>query len=105
VTLRPWDTLGGGVALTLILHLVVIALLYVLGAIGASLFPQSFDFFTPALAALFLVGVTQVVYIGPLFVAARRRGYTRLAQGLAIGAGITVLLNAACWGSVALLNA
>jgi hypothetical protein len=52
------------------------------------------------LGPLPFVGVAQLLYVVPLFVLARRRGRTRLAQGLAVRAGITVLLNAACWGTV-----
>lgn len=101
-----WDTLPAGVALTFALHAAVLAILFGIGFVGTLIgWELLAGAFVLALAAFFLVGVTQVLYVGPVFVAARRRGLTRLAQGLAVGAGITALLNAACWGTVALTNA
>jgi hypothetical protein len=91
------------VALTFALHVAVLVILFVIGAIGTGLGWELLSgFFVLALGGLILVGVTQVLYVGPAFLVARRRGLTRLAQGLAVGAGITVLLNAACWGTVLL---
>lgn len=49
-------------------------------------------------AAFFFIGIAQLVYVIPALIIARnRRG---IMQGLLIGAGITFLLNAACFGFV-----
>ena len=50
------------------------------------------------LVLLLGVGLVQVVYIIPAFIIARNRGETGIAKGLLIGAGITFLLNATCFG-------
>jgi hypothetical protein len=55
---------------------------------------------TLGLAAPLLIGLTQLVYMVPAIVIALRRGRTSLAKGLIIGAAVTFLLNAACWGAV-----
>ena len=56
-----------------------------------------------AMGGMFLVfgiGLTQILWIGPLIWRARRRGRARETQGPLIGAGIVALLNAACFGAV-----
>ena len=98
-----WDTLPAGVALAFGLHVAVLAILFLIGVIGTTLGSELLGYFLAvALGVLLFVGVVQVLYVGPAFLAARRRGRTQLAQGLAVGAGITFLLNAACWGTVLL---
>ena len=47
---------------------------------------------------LLLIGISQLVYMVPAIVLARRRGRADLVQGLAIGLAVTFLLNAGCWG-------
>ena len=47
---------------------------------------------------LLLIGISQLVYMVPAIVIARRRGRPDLVQGLAIGLAVTFLLNAGCWG-------
>ncbi|MUT68276.1 hypothetical protein [Paenibacillus sp. NEAU-GSW1] len=53
-------------------------------------------FFLPVL--FFFIGVIQIVYLLPAIVLLRKK--TGIVQGLLIGAGITFLLNAACFGLV-----
>jgi hypothetical protein len=48
--------------------------------------------------ALVAVGVTQLVYIIPSVIAARRTGRPKLGMGLIIGAAIVFSLNATCDG-------
>ncbi len=58
----------------------------------------------PAAIALIIfagIGVVQLAWMVPLVLAYRRRGETETAKGLTIGAGITFLLNAGCWGLLA----
>ncbi|MFD0960714.1 hypothetical protein [Paenibacillus chungangensis] len=46
--------------------------------------------------AFFFIGIAQIVYLLPaMFIVRKRSG---IVQGLLIGAGITFLLNAACFG-------
>lgn len=44
---------------------------------------------------IFIIGLAQLIYVIPLAVAVKRPGF---AQGVWIAAGITFLLNAACFG-------
>jgi hypothetical protein len=53
-------------------------------------------FLSPVLAPL------QALWIGPLYFKYRARDETETAKGILIAAGITFLLNAGCWGLVAL---
>ncbi|WP_051251393.1 hypothetical protein [Paenibacillus harenae] len=46
--------------------------------------------------AFFFISIAQLVYLIPAIVIFRKK--SGIVQGLAIGAGITVLLNAACFG-------
>lgn len=46
--------------------------------------------------AFFFIGIAQLVYVLPAIVVFHRR--KGILQGLLIGAGITFLLNAACFG-------
>lgn len=49
---------------------------------------------------LFGIGVIQALWIVPLWLSFKRRGETESAKGVLLAAGITFLLNAACWGVV-----
>jgi hypothetical protein len=49
---------------------------------------------------ILLIGISQLAYMLPAIFIARRRGRYDLVQGLAIGAAVTFLLNAGCWGLV-----
>ncbi len=46
------------------------------------------------------IGIVQLAWILPLYFSFRKRGETETAKGVLIGAGITFLLNAGCWGVV-----
>ena len=54
------------------------------------------------LAILIGVGIVQVVYVIPAYIIAKNKGELDLAKGILIGAGITFLLNATCFGVVLL---
>jgi hypothetical protein len=45
-------------------------------------------------------GVLQYAWISPLYLRHKKRGETETAKGILIASGITVLLSAACWGSM-----
>ena len=51
-----------------------------------------------SLIALVFLGVLQLIYVVPIAFAARRANRKGIATGLIIGASLTFLLNAACWG-------
>jgi hypothetical protein len=46
------------------------------------------------------IGVCQLIWLLPFYFRFRNRGETETAKGILIGAGITFLLNAGCWGVV-----
>ena len=46
------------------------------------------------------LGVSQFAYIVPLAILAKRNEAPEMAKGLLIAAGVTFLLNAACFGAV-----
>jgi len=94
------STIVGAVA-TFAMHLVWAPVLMLLGVLvdrGATE-----DVIVPLmLAPLVFIGVAQLLYVGPAFWLARRRGAARLAQGILIGAGITLVLNASTWALISL---
>ena len=47
------------------------------------------------------IGVVQVLYLLPAYLVCLSKGRRRTRQGIALGAGITFLLNATCFGLVA----
>lgn len=48
----------------------------------------------------FGIGVTQLIYVIPGIIYFRRNGKPLIAKGIIIGASITFLLNAACFGAL-----
>jgi len=82
VVLIPEDqgSVGGGILLLLLLHLFQIPM-FVVGGI-------------------FWIGLSQLAYVIPFAVRARKRGQELTVKGLWIGAGITFLLNALCFGAL-----
>lgn len=47
-----------------------------------------------------LIGVTQLVYVLPVAIVSRKKGYSTLAWGCIGAAAITALCNGACWAAV-----
>lgn len=45
-------------------------------------------------------GLVQYVWIAPLYEKYTGRGESETAKGILIASGVTVLLSAACWGSI-----
>jgi hypothetical protein len=97
-----------GIGLTLLLHLLLIPLGVVAGILFCALAPlagsSGLDLGSCILivggALVLLIGASQLVYMLPAIFIARRRGRYDLVQGLVIGAAVTFLLNAGCWGFV-----
>lgn len=50
---------------------------------------------------LVAMGVSQLVYLGPLAIVAYRRDRKTALKVYAITAGVVLLVNAACWGIAA----
>jgi hypothetical protein len=46
-------------------------------------------------------GLIQLFWLIPLWYRAKDRGETETAKGILLGTGITFLLSAACWGTLA----
>ena len=70
-----------GMGLTLLLHFLQVPLGFLTGGIG-----------------FVAIGLTQLLYVIPAIIIASRKGRKGIVKGLIIMAGITFLLNAACWG-------
>lgn len=89
-----------GVAITMVLHVVCLVPL-------AAALLTIFSIVDLGEAAAFVpvvlfgaIGISQAIYVGPAAWYAHRRGRVDVARGILLGAGMTVLLNAACWGAV-----
>jgi hypothetical protein len=81
-----------GIGLTFGLHLAVLVLLSLGAMLSGS--PEGLVIAGLLFATL---GVSQLVYIWPAVLVARRRGHPAVAKGLIIGAAITLILSGACW--------
>ena len=86
-----------GLALTVGMHVVLIAFCLTFGLLIES---QSRMAGTVLYFAAFGLGVSQLVYMVPAILIARRRGRRAVAKGMIIGAAITFILTAACWAVV-----
>jgi hypothetical protein len=76
----PRDTIGTGVLRLLLLHLWQIPLSLVAGPVW--------------------IGISQLAYVIPQALSYRKQGRSESLKGLWIGAGVTFLLNAGCFGLV-----
>jgi hypothetical protein len=74
-------SIWAGIRLTLLLHLIQIP------------FGLITIFIAPA-----VIGLSQLVYMIPAILRARKNKEPLTEQGLIIGASVTFLLNATCWG-------
>ena len=71
-----------GIGLTALLHVLAAIILFATNNQGA----------------LLVIGGTQLIYILPVSIICAIKKRSAIAAGLWIGAGITLLLNAACFG-------
>jgi hypothetical protein len=78
-TLPDTSTVAGGFGLGLLLQLIQIPL-------------------APLIIPGIFIALSQVIYIVPAIVMARRRGYRARIKGLTIAACVVALINVACWG-------
>lgn len=74
------------------------ALLLAAGHLLACLVAALLPIESPVAVFLVLIGACQLVYAIPLFLVLRRRGLGASASGVVLGACVTLLLNAGCWG-------
>lgn len=83
-----------GIGLTFGLHIAVIVLLSIGGLMGG--------LGGMVMAALLFatIGVSQLLYVVPSMIIARRRGRPGVAKGVIVGAAITLILSGACWAVV-----
>jgi hypothetical protein len=75
-----------GIGLTALLHLIQVLGVWIM--------------FMPA----WFIGITQLCYIIPVALYFNKKGRPGIVQGLIIGAAITFLLNAACFGYLMMGN-
>jgi len=66
--------------------------------IGITLLLHLLLFLVPP--AIFFIGLTQLIYVIPAAIIAFSKGKKEIGQGILIGAGITFLVNTACFGAV-----
>ncbi len=89
---------GKGVGLAFLLHLLQIPMILVY----ATVFSRVDDYAT--ITPLPFIGLSQIVYMVPAILIARRKGKDDLMKGLIIGASITFLLNATCLSLIFIVN-
>jgi hypothetical protein len=61
----------------------------------------------PLIVGVFVVelfSLLQLAWLIPMYLRHRGRGETETAKGLAVAAGLTVLLSAGCWGAMLTSN-
>lgn len=96
-TPAPGSALAGAL-LVLPLHLLQIPLLVASGVLAEAMGVRGESQMAWILYPVVGIGLSQWLYLGPAIWFARHRGVPRTAAGLAIGGGITLLLNSACFG-------
>ncbi len=82
-----------GLLLTLALHAAAVVACCLIAAVTAG-------GAAGGLAPFLGIGLFQLLYVVPAFVVCTKKGLLRTRKGLALGAGITFLVNAACTGIV-----
>lgn len=90
---RPWVEVLNGFCMVFSLHLGFMALaLLMLSLVGSSGIPGAiFHWF------LTLLGLSQLLYVGPIAVLYWRRRALATVKGMAIAAVLTMLLNGSCY--------
>lgn len=89
-----------GALLVIPLHLFAVPLGFVSALIAARLDVQGYDQIAWVFWPVLFIGLSQWLYLGPAIWIALRKGRRRTAAGFAIGGGITLLLNSACFGTL-----
>jgi hypothetical protein len=89
-----------GALLVIPLHLFVVPLAIISTLVGSFFHVEGYDQIIWVSWPVFGIGLSQWLYLGPAIWIALRKGRRRTAAGLAIGGGITLLLNSACFGTL-----
>jgi len=85
------DEVGAGIAWLFVAHIGACVGFYAINSAAGR---------DAALYMFYLFGITQLIYAIPMAVIFRKKGRPAVAKGVVIGAAITFLLNAACFGAV-----
>jgi hypothetical protein len=89
-----------GALLVMPLHLFAVPLAMLSSVLAGYLNVQGYDQIAWVFWPVFFIGLSQWLYLGPAIWIFWRKGRRRTAAGLAIGGGITLLLNSACFGTL-----
>jgi len=95
---RSRGSIWSGLGLTLLFHFVTqVPTIFILGVAlrGERAITLTF-------LPLMFIGLSQLAYVIPAILVARRKGESETSKGLIIGASLTFLLNAACTGPLLL---
>jgi len=88
-----------GILVGILLHGFQLVIITIMFAVAASMPGKSGESIGySAVAAPFVCGATQLLYMIPAILIYRRKGRTDVAKGITIVAAITLLLNASCFG-------
>ena len=89
------SSVSSGMAIGFILNVAMLLLLPLAGLRLFSIVPSLSDFL---FSALFAIGLTQLLYMAPLYLYCRKTGRDETAKGLIVIASITAVLNVTAWG-------
>jgi hypothetical protein len=98
---RPVDSskgVWGGMGLALLLHLLQIPLGFLVALIACSGIGDKGYCELGGILPFMFIGVSQLLYLGPAALIARRTHHAAVAKGIVITAAIGFLLNAGCYG-------
>lgn len=94
---QPHDegSVGTGIGIVLAADVVLFIVLLLVGPGLSDTAPWLSGVLT---VAMFGIGLTQLLYVVPLYLYFRKTSQKNTAKGLVIGASIVALLNVTCWG-------
>ncbi len=88
-----------GIGIGVLLHSFQLVIMMVIFGIAANMPGKSGEAMGYyAIAAPFVMGATQLIYMLPAILIYRHRGRPDVAKGIAIVTAVTFLLNASCFG-------
>lgn len=87
-----------GMGLVLLFHIIVFAFLYLIGILGGLVGFYSLSGI--AIVAFFGIGLSQLLYVIPIVIFLFIKQKRMMAYGVITAAGITILLNGACYGLI-----
>ena len=91
--------MGKGILIGCLLHFFQLVIMAIMFAIAANMPGKSGESLGySAIAAPFVAGATQILYMLPAILIYRSKGRPDIAKGILIVAAITLLLNASCFG-------